>query len=74
MRHSGDGDITSSYIGAYPLAKMLKYNHNLLNGNPKEVIPVVDKKALLKMLYFTCIILCKTENNLTLQLYCVRST
>ena len=29
MGHSGGGDITSNYIGAYPLAKMLEYNHYL---------------------------------------------
>ena len=26
MGHSGGSDITSNYIGAYPLAKMLEYN------------------------------------------------
>ena len=50
MGHSGGGDITSNYIGAYPLAKMLEYNHYLLNEKPKEVASVVDKKVLLKML------------------------
>ena len=40
MGHSGGSDITSNYIGAYPLAKMLEYNYYLLN----------DKKALLEML------------------------
>ena len=50
MGHSGGGDITSNYIGAYPLAKMLEYNHYLLNEKPKEVAPIVDKKALLEML------------------------
>lgn len=44
------GGITSHYIGAYLLAIMLKYNHYLLNEKPKEVTPVVDKKALLEML------------------------
>ena len=42
--------ITSNYIGAYPLAKMLEYNHYLLNEKSKESTPVVDKKALLEML------------------------
>lgn len=50
MGHSGGGDITSNYIGAYPLAKMLEYNHYLLNEKSKESTPVVDKKALLEML------------------------
>lgn len=50
MGHSGGGDITSNYIGAYPLAKMLEYNHYLLNEKPKDAAPVVDKKALLDML------------------------
>ncbi len=31
MGHSGNGDITSNYIGAYPLEKMLEYNSYLLN-------------------------------------------
>lgn len=26
MGHSGNGYITSSYIGSYPMDKMLKYN------------------------------------------------
>ena len=30
MGHSGGSDITSNYIGAYPLAKMLEYNYYLL--------------------------------------------
>lgn len=50
MGHSGGGDITSNYIGAYPLAKMLEYNHYLLNEKPKEAASVVDKRALLEML------------------------
>ena len=32
------------------LAKMLEYNHYLLNEKSKESTPVVDKKALLEML------------------------
>lgn len=36
MGHSGNGDITSNYIGAYPLEKMLEYNAYLLNGKDKE--------------------------------------
>ena len=50
MGHSGGSDITSNYIGAYPLTKMLEYNYYLLNEKPKETAPVVDKKALLEML------------------------
>ncbi len=50
MGHSGGGDITSNYIGAYPLAKMLEYNHFLLNEKPKEETPAIDKKVLLDML------------------------
>ena len=46
MGHSGGSDITSNYIGAYPLAKMLEYNYYLLNEKPKETAP----KALLEML------------------------
>lgn len=43
MGHSGGSDITSNYIGAYPLAKMLEYNYYLLNEKPKETAPVVDR-------------------------------
>lgn len=50
MGHSGGGDITSNYIGAYPLEKMLEYNHYLLNEKPKGIAPHVDKKVLLEML------------------------
>lgn len=50
MGHSGAGDITSNYIGAYPLEKMLEYNHYLLNEKPKGIAHHVDKKALLEML------------------------
>ena len=46
MGHSGNGDITSNYIGAYPLAKMLEYNAYLLKEPKQE-----DKKAdLLELL------------------------
>lgn len=47
MGHSGGGDITSNYIGAYPLEKMLEYNHYLLNEKPKSTATFVDKKAAL---------------------------
>ena len=33
MGHSSSGDITSKYIGAYPLKKMLEYNAYLLDEN-----------------------------------------
>ena len=46
MGHSGNGDITSNYIGAYPLAKMLEYNAYLLKESKQE-----NKKAdLLELL------------------------
>lgn len=51
MGHSGNGDITSNYIGAYPLAKMLEYNHYLLNSNPPKVkTKKADNKQLIEML------------------------
>lgn len=51
MGHSGGGDITSNYIGAYPLEKMLEYNHYLLNEKPQSATSLVDEKtALLEML------------------------
>lgn len=50
MGHSSNGDITSNYIGAYPLEKMLEYNHYLLNEKLKGRTSVVDKKALLEVL------------------------
>ena len=46
MGHSGNGDITSNYIGAYPLEKMLEYNYYLLNVDKSED----NKAALLDML------------------------
>lgn len=46
MGHSSSGDITSNYIGTYPLAKMLEYNSYLLNENG----PADDKAALLNLL------------------------
>ena len=45
MGHSGNGDITSNYIGAYPLEKMLEYNWYLLNDKKKD-----GKEALLALL------------------------
>lgn len=37
MGHSSSNDITSNYIGAYPLEKMLEYNWYLLNEKPAEI-------------------------------------
>ena len=42
MVHSGNGDITSNYIRAYPLEKMLEYNSYLL-----EESQATDSKAAL---------------------------
>lgn len=54
MGHSSSGDITSKYIGAYPLKKMLEYNAYLLNeieeGDNKEVNAVDKKGELLELL------------------------
>lgn len=46
MGHSSSGDITSNYIGTYPLEKMLEYNAYLL----KESKPANNKAELLKLL------------------------
>jgi len=52
MGHSSSGDITSNYIGAYPLEKMLQYNHYLLHDateqNRKD--KAGTEQALLEML------------------------
>lgn len=51
MGHSGNGDITSNYIGAYPLEKMLEYNHYLLHAAPtKETARATDGNSLIEML------------------------
>ena len=36
MGHSSSGDITSNYIGTYPLEKMLEYNAYLLDENGRK--------------------------------------
>lgn len=36
MGHSGNSDITSNYIGAYPLEKMLEYDWYLLNDKKQD--------------------------------------
>lgn len=46
MGHSSNGDITSNYIGTYPLEKMLEYNAYLLNENK----PSDNKAELLELL------------------------
>ena len=46
MGHSSRGDITSNYIGTYPLEKMLEYNGCLL----KESKPADKKTAVLELL------------------------
>ncbi len=46
MGHSSSGDITSNYIGTYPLEKMLEYNAYLL----KESKPADNKAELLELL------------------------
>lgn len=46
MGHSSNGDITSNYIGTYPLEKMLEYNAYLL----KDPKPEDKKAALLELL------------------------
>lgn len=51
MGHSGSGDITANYIGAYPLEKMLEYNWYLLHTKKEKAQqPSPDKQALLDML------------------------
>ena len=54
MGHSSSGDITSKYIGAYPLKKMLEYNAYLLNeieeGDNKEMNATDKKGELLELL------------------------
>ena len=54
MGHSSSGDITSKYIGAYPLKKMLEYNAYLLNeiedDENKEANAADKKGKLLELL------------------------
>lgn len=49
MGHSSSGDITSNYIGAYPLNKMLEYNWYLLHDEA-EKNEKTDKQALISLL------------------------
>ena len=46
MAHSSNNDVTSKYIGAYPLPKMQEYNSYLL----KTPQTVNSKEDLLKIL------------------------
>ncbi|GJG30881.1 hypothetical protein PRBRB14_17600 [Hallella multisaccharivorax DSM 17128] len=48
MGHRGNGDITSNYIGAYPLDKMLEYNWYLLNEERQN--KATDKQMVLELL------------------------
>lgn len=54
MGHSDSGDITSKYIGPYPLKKLLEYNAYLLNvideDDNKEVNAADKKGELLELL------------------------
>ena len=48
MGHSSSGDVTSKYIGAYPLKKMLEYNSYLLNvidEDDNKEVNAADKKG-----------------------------
>ena len=50
MGHSNNGDITSNYIGAYPLEKMVEYNWYLLNDEGKGSPQATSKQELLILL------------------------
>lgn len=52
MGHSGSGDITANYIGAYPLETMLEYNWYLLHDKKEKTPqqPSADKQVLRDML------------------------
>jgi len=55
MGHSSSGDVTSKYIGAYPLKKMMEYNSYLLKviddeEENKEVNAADKKGELLELL------------------------
>lgn len=51
MGHSSNGDITSNYIGAYPLGKMLEYNAYLLREPKSFTMPrQMDKDTILDFL------------------------
>lgn len=50
MGHSSSGDITSNYIGAYPLKKMLEFNWYLLHDASESANPHADKQELISIL------------------------
>lgn len=50
MGHSSSGDITSNYIGAYPLKKMLEFNWYLLHDASESTNPHADKQELISIL------------------------
>lgn len=50
MGHSGSGDVTSNYIGAYPLEKMLEYNWYLLHEKKEESSGQPDKQTIIELL------------------------
>ena len=50
MGHSSSGDITSNYIGAYPVEKMVEYNWYLLNEREKSSQQATSKQELLTLL------------------------
>lgn len=51
MGHSSSSDVTSNYIGAYPLEKMIEYNANLLHDVPsKDELKKTDRNSLIEML------------------------
>ena len=50
MGHSSSGDVTSNYIGAYPLKKMLEFNWYLLHDPAEKANPHADKQELVSLL------------------------
>ena len=50
MGHSSSGDITSNYIGAYPLKKMLEFNWYLLHDASESTNPHADKQELISIM------------------------
>lgn len=50
MGYCGYGNITSNYLGAYPLKKMLEYNWYLLNDERNAGNKVTDKQTIIELL------------------------
>ena len=50
MGYSGYGDITSNYLGIYPLKKMLEYNWYLLDDERNAGKKVTDKQTIIELL------------------------